>query len=131
GWHIPSHDEWSILERAICSSSSCETDFPFDTISVGWRGNYEGGSLKSTDINIWEKPNIDATNLSGFNAIPGGYRDFSSGFIVFAGYSAIWWSSSQKDDTTAWDRNLYHKYSTIYRDFVMKNYGFSVRCVKN
>ncbi|MBP7497688.1 MAG: T9SS type A sorting domain-containing protein, partial [Bacteroidales bacterium] len=111
GWHIPSHDEWSILERAICSSSSCETDFPFDTISVGWRGNYEGGSLKSTDINIWEKPNIDATNISGFNAIPGGYRDFSSGFIVFAGYSAIWWSSSQKDNTTAWDRTLYHKYS--------------------
>lgn len=49
GWHIPSHYEWTQLERAVCTSGSCTTDFPYDTTTSGARGTNEGTTLKTND----------------------------------------------------------------------------------
>jgi len=38
-----------------------------------WRGNNEGGKLKSTGV--WNSPNTGAKNESGFTALPGGLRN--------------------------------------------------------
>ena len=46
GWHIPTHDEFTTLERAVCTSGTCETDFPYDTTTAGFRGTNEGTVLK-------------------------------------------------------------------------------------
>ena len=41
-WHIPTHDEWTELERYVCtkwtanSASSCVYVFPLDTTTSGW-----------------------------------------------------------------------------------------------
>lgn len=47
GWHIPTHDEWTTLERAVCTSGTCAADFPFDTTTTGPRGTNEGAVLRS------------------------------------------------------------------------------------
>jgi uncharacterized protein (TIGR02145 family) len=34
-WHIPSHYEWTQLERTTCTSGTCATDFPYDETTQG------------------------------------------------------------------------------------------------
>ena len=52
GWHVPTHDEWTTLERTICTSSTCVTDFPYDNTSVGLLGTDEGGKLKEMNVTV-------------------------------------------------------------------------------
>ena len=66
---------------------------------------------------------------SGFNAPLSGYADgHSFWFInVYGGY----WSSSGYDETHAWYRYFTNKGDAFTKTYFSKNYGFSVRCVKN
>jgi uncharacterized protein (TIGR02145 family) len=56
GWHIPTDEEWTILETFLGGSSIA------------------GGKLKETNFAHWNNPNTGATNESGFTALPGGSR---------------------------------------------------------
>ena len=110
GWHVPSDDEWTLL-----------------TLSLGGE-KVAGGKMKSTSL--WDSPNTGATNSSGFNALPGGYRD-SSGAYSYVGYGGGWWSSSENGSSTAWSRKLTYGHSNGYRNDYSKQNGFSVRCVRD
>lgn len=61
GWHIPTSDEFTTLERFVCTSSTCATDFPYNITSAGDLGTNEGAALR-------------AGGSSGFNAFPIGQR---------------------------------------------------------
>ncbi len=133
GWHVPSHDEWTTLERAVCTSSTCATDFPYDVTTQGWRGTDEGGKLKEAGTTHWLSPNTGATNSSGFTALPGGYRYGNGGFGGH-GLNGFWWASTEGNSGSAWYRYLNFSDSGIYRDYNYlgyKIYGFSVRCLQN
>ena len=62
GLHIPYESEWNTL-----------INFPDPNAN---NGNTEpktaGGKMKSTGTQFWQSPNTDATNESGFSALPGG-----------------------------------------------------------
>ena len=120
-WHVPTHDEYTTMERAICTSGTCATDFPFDTSTTGWRGTNEGSKL-STETS-------GGTNSSGFTGHLAGYR-FTDGTFVNRGTYAFLWSSSQSG-STAWYRGLGSGISTVIRFSGTKAYGFSVRCVRD
>ena len=115
GWHIPTHDEFTTLERAVCTSGTCATDFPYNTTTTGWRGTNEGTNLKT----------IDSFHFSGLLA---GYRG-TNGYFDNLSSSAFFWSSVQSS-SNAWDR-LYSDYTTVNRNPDGKAYGFSVRCLKD
>lgn len=83
GWHIPSHDEWSILINKLGGE------------------NIAGGKLKATGTSLWSYSNIGATNQSGFSALPGGYRG-GSGQFVFKGLGGSWWSNKESIVGKAW-----------------------------
>ena len=55
GWHLPTHTEWTTL-----------TDY-LGGITVA------GGKLKEAGTRFWNTPNNNATNESGFTALPGGH----------------------------------------------------------
>jgi len=133
GWHIPSHYEYTALERAVCTSGTCATDFPYDTSTTGWRGTNEGGKLKGTTIcglyPCWNSPNEGATNSSGFTAWAAGYR-YPDGLFYNRGVHAYVWSSLESG-ANAWRRGLYSGYATVSRKANDKLYGFSVRCIKD
>jgi uncharacterized protein (TIGR02145 family) len=116
GWHIPTHDEWTLLERAVCDSGTCATDFPLDTTTTGWRGTNEGTSLKTG-------------GSSGFNGLLAGnrYTDGSFDDLTSNGY---FWTSLQSG-ANAWGRGLYSGFATVYRYTYGKLFGFSVRCLKD
>lgn len=116
GWHIPSHYEWTALEQAVCSSTTCATDFPYDTSTTGWRGTNEGTSLKQN-------------GSSGFEALLPGQRTPSGSFSGFGSYGVFW--SSLESGSSAWFRQLSSGSSAFRRGLASKLEGFSVRCVKD
>jgi uncharacterized protein (TIGR02145 family) len=128
GWHIPTDNEWKILEGTVDSQYPVG-DPEWDNES--WRGLDAGGNLKETGTAHWNSPNTGATNISGFTAFPGGFRDIINGSFNYLGYFGFFWSSSQYDAGSAWSRSLYYTLASVYRNYYYKDYGFSVRCIKD
>ncbi len=128
GWHIPSDEEWKELE--IFLGMSVE-----DAGKINWRGSDQGNKLKATGGNTtyWATSSdiytIFGTNESGFNAIGGACRMFDGqwGDLTHTGF---WWTSSLTENE-AWYRGLDYNKTTVFRYFGLKNYGFSIRCVKD
>lgn len=116
GWHIPTHDEWTTLERAVCTSGTCATDFPYDATTYGWRGTNEGTKLKSG-------------GTSGFDALLAGRRSTDGSFYGFSSLAYIW--SSLQSGSDAWTRTLLSLTATVYRTTFDKLSGFSVRCLRD
>ena len=126
GWHIPSHYEWTTLEKNVGTNPGA---FPYDITTTGWLGTDEGGNLKETGTLHWTTPNTGATNSSNFAALPGGYS--WSGSFGNVGIYGFWWSATEYDGTYAWSRYLNCTAATVDRDRNYKMLGFSVRCVKD
>jgi uncharacterized protein (TIGR02145 family) len=78
----------------------------------------------------WNSPNTGATNSSGFTALPGGGQNVNGDFIALSIYG-LWWSSSVTPGSGAWLRDLYYIASDITRHDYGRNWGFSVRCLKD
>ena len=123
GWHLPSDAEWKQLEMYL-GITSAQAD------ATGWRGTAEGGKLKEEGTTHWDSPNTGATNSSGFTALPGGYRGYDGKFY-YLGIYGYWWSSTENDTDSAWLRSLYYNFSNVYRSNNSKDYGFSVRCLRD
>ncbi len=130
GWHIPTHHEWTTLERAIRTSGTCATDFPYDFTTLGCQGTDEGGKLKETGTIHWTSPNTGATNESGFTALPGGARGSDGSFYDLGGY-AHFWSATEYDASLAWGRYLYYTDADVDRGDGGKSGGFCVRCFQD
>jgi uncharacterized protein (TIGR02145 family) len=85
--------------------------------------------VKSTGTQYWLSPNTDATNESGFSGLPGGYN---YGLIFYdVGSSGYWWSSSEYETYTAWNRYLGYNYGNAVQNNYSKQCGFSVRCLRD
>jgi uncharacterized protein (TIGR02145 family) len=119
GWHVPTDTDWTTLEDYLGGIRS--EDSPVCNI---------GGKLKESGTIHWISPNTGATNESGFNAIPGGTRE-PDGVFNMLGTQAVWWSATEFDLSNAWNRNLLNYSTDDFRTDLNKNYGFSVRCIKD
>jgi uncharacterized protein (TIGR02145 family) len=124
GWHLPSDEEWKILEGTVDSQYQIG-DPEWD--ETDWRGYDAGMNLKST---IGWYTNMHGTDLYGFTALPGGYRYNGGGFGngIVAGY---WWSSDDYSTNNAWYREFYYYRSDSGRKFISKEFGLSVRCLRD
>lgn len=118
GWHIPTQNEFTTLERAVCTSGNCETDFPYDTSTYGNRGTNEGTSLKSG-------------GCSRFNALLSGRREANGSTFTNNGWGTWFWSS-QYSIPSIHRRMLTVSSSQVYRDAgnLTFNRAQSLRCVK-
>jgi uncharacterized protein (TIGR02145 family) len=116
GWHIPADLEWRTLTTYLGSSIA-------------------GGKMKTTGTiqagtGMWNTPNTGATNESGFSALPGGWGDYDGTFKKM-GDEAAWWSSSQDNWNTYWERIVEYSVSYVHEGVSYSNGGFSARCVKD
>ena len=127
GWHVPTDDEWKELEKTLGMSQA-------DADGVKWRGNDEGDKLKIQAPTDWRNPGKGwGTNTSGFTATAGSCRLFNAiwgdpGLTV----TGFWWSSSVHiTDNQVWYRYLDYNNTNVFRYHASKNYGMSIRCVKD
>ena len=114
-FHVPSDDEYTIL-----------TDYLGDESVAGGKMKEEGHDhwIYYSDV-ITE----EATNESGFTALPAGYRNSNSGYYYDMGNLGYFWSSSEYSSNYAWNRLLHYNYSNVGRYYYNKHSGFSVRCL--
>jgi uncharacterized protein (TIGR02145 family) len=123
GWHIPSHYEWTTLEKNVGSNPGA---FPYDeTTSNAWLGTNEGSNLKETGTSHWVSGTV-ATNSSNFTGLPAGYS--SSGSFGDIRINGTWWASTE-NGPYAWFRYVYYQDGGIYRNPTYKTTGYSVRCI--
>jgi uncharacterized protein (TIGR02145 family) len=79
---------------------------------------------------FWQEPNTDATNSSGFAALPAGNRAYLGSFFNLGKYT-FWWSSTESSTETGWNRHLKYNSGGSFRYNGEKAFGFSVRCLRD
>lgn len=111
GWHLPSNAEWSALYT-----------------NVGGTG-YAGQKLRANS-SLWSTNT--GTDEYGFSVLPAGRRQDNGGFNG-RGYYAYFWSSTEIENRSdyAWCQYFGYLDDYVYQDNYVKNYGFSVRCLKD
>jgi len=125
GWHIPTDEEWMVLEGAVDSEYGIG-DPEWDR--TNYRGYDAGANLKSDYL--WEN-NGNGNDLFGFTGLPCGIR-YGNGQFADGGYVCDWLSSNTGANvSSAYDRYLNYGYSKINRATVAKHFGYSVRCIKD
>lgn len=114
GWHVPTDAEWSVLTHYLGIE------------------NFVGQKLKEIGVAHWGTPNTEATNETGFTALPGGARNFDGAFVGIEYYGG-WWSATERDNDPfyAWCWAIFPDSGPISRNVSDKKVGFSVRCVKD
>jgi len=106
-WHIPTDEEWKILEMELGMSQE-------EANNTGFRGTDQGTQLK-----------IGGT--SGFDVLLAGVRGSNSGNLLKIGSSGYFWSSTKLTG----GRRLTLSSSQVNRDHYFTPNGFSVRCIKD
>ena len=104
GWHVPTDAEWTVL-----------TDY---------LGGSELAATKMKSARGWDN-HCNGTNSTGFRGLIAAYR-YSNGAIDQPG---AWWSSSEVDSNSAWNRGLSYDNSNVFRFDSYKLDGLFVRCL--
>ena len=125
GWHVPSDVEWTQLTDYVSGQSDYVCGSNTSSIAkalastTGWKTN----SSLCTVGNDQE-----SNNITGFSAVPAGlYHGSYSNF----GYSVDFWSATEASSNYAYYRRLSSDYAGVRRGNLNKNYGFSVRCLRD
>jgi uncharacterized protein (TIGR02145 family) len=103
GWHIPTLAEFQTLSSTVGGNSNALK-------AIG-----QGGG----------------TNTSGFSALIAGFRNYTGGNFTALGSHGRFWSSSEFDTANAYDLILLSNDGSINLHSNYKDYGFSVRCIKD
>ena len=111
GWHIPSQTEWETL-----------------VTNLGGNMTLVGGMLKETGTVHWQTPN-SASNTNGFTALPSGLRQYSA--YIYFGICSAFWSTTATTSTEAYTPYMYNNATDLLTNGSTKNYGYSVRCIKD
>jgi uncharacterized protein (TIGR02145 family) len=117
GWHVPTDGEWTELTDHLGGEPIA------------------GGPMKTTGTlgagtGLWNAPNTGATNISGFSGLPGGFRYYNGLFYNLGDYG-YWWGATESTTINAWSRILDTDNTFVLRSANDKDYGFSVRCVRD
>jgi len=120
GWHIPKDSEWHVIENYLTSFNQiCLSE------REGWSCEPAGTKLKSE-------------GYSGFEGILAGYRYasdlYADGLFYDRNRIGNFWSSTQssiESDHYPWYRHLRSKVTAFGRYTGIKEYAYSVRCLKD
>ena len=114
GWHVATDSDWSLLTGFLGGEKTA------------------GSKLKETGSLHWDFPNSDATNESGFTALPGGDRSFDGTFnyITTLGF---WWCFADGAIDNIWGRSMIRGFGNVdrFNEVDHERSGLSVRCIKN
>lgn len=118
GWHVPSDNEWTVF-----------VDFLGDM-------DLANPKIRETGTTHWQSFTSDATNISGFTALPGGCRFWDGQFNGF-GIMMYFWSSTNYFQSGGLSLDWSYRNDGISLSYGSGrgnsgyNDGLSVRCVKD
>jgi uncharacterized protein (TIGR02145 family) len=129
GWHVPTDADWDTLQNYLIANG-----FNYDGTTTG--NKIAKSMAAKTD---WSKSLVVGTigdtlatnNRSGFSALPGGYRTYSSGVFDNIGNYCYLWSATESNSAIANVRALDFGKSSLLFQTQVKNSGFSVRLIKD
>ena len=113
GWHVPTDEQYAALITSLGGSSIA------------------GGKMKESGTTLWASSSNPGTNESGFTGLPGGWRSSANGAYKELTVCGEFWTSTPYSTTGGYSYYLDYYYKGIYREYVNKTVGFSVRCIKN
>ena len=120
GWHVPSMDDWGELVYFLGGSTVADD------------------KMIETENGDWTIYPPNATNESGFTALPAGFRDEEGHFARF-GLQTVWWTSNDwENPQTEWQRSQAYMAFIDGDDYWInitytkdKTFGGSIRCIKD
>jgi len=125
GWHVPTDDEWTILNDFIGGFGvgnklkSCrQVNSPL------------GGDCNTNLHPRWDGDLEWGTDDYGFSGLPGSSSE-PSYWYEGIGENAVWWSSTETSSEMAWIRNLNYDWDHVIRYQKEKKWGMSVRCIRD
>jgi len=134
GWHVPTDAEWTIMIQTL-DPSQLVTNVNVLTFAGAQSGS-AGRVMKSTVTNSsigsglgWD-PGSPGTNTSDFSALPSGFRNYVGSFSSIRIY-AYFWSATELATSYAWYRSLNSSTGNVYRNGDNKEFGASVRCLRD
>jgi uncharacterized protein (TIGR02145 family) len=118
GWHVPTFTEFETLVNNLGGTSNA------------------GGKMKSTRTEpdpfpFWNTPNLGATNESGYTAYSAGYRHTIGAYDNLGILTYFWTSTEDTYPTVAYYFQLHQNSSSASNYYVNKNFGLTIRCLKN
>jgi len=112
GWRVPTNSDWNNL--------------------IGYLGGnfLAGGALKEKGTTNWTSPNIGATNRSGFTGRGTGYRSLNGAYSIDKTIT-YFWSLSNFNTAQGWWYSINYYDAGVDSGYDDKNYGQSLRCIKD
>lgn len=124
GYHVATNSEWNKLLKYL--------DATTDTVCQSCNQSaLAGGMLKEVGTTHWLTPNTGASNTTGFTALPGGSRNQLGGVYQDFGTRGDFWCSTEYSTSWAWSRELFNNSGNVFSLAKYKQFGLSVRCVKD
>lgn len=111
GWHLPNMDDWTFLEEYAMEDSGDKC---------------VGVHLKSKDA--WNDNEERSSDRFGFAVLPAGARNELGNFF-FLNQDSYFWSTGNDMNRGAYIG--FYQGKCIGNNYFSKNYGYSVRCLKN
>jgi uncharacterized protein (TIGR02145 family) len=123
GWHVPTSAEWIVLQNFVSNNFIASSSLPKAlAATTDWVTSMNLGAVGN---------DLSKNNSSGFFALPYGYRN-QYGVFVGESVNSQWWSSSNALNTdSAWYMGLFNYYYDVIWSVNIKQYGLSVRCIKD
>ncbi|EHQ27653.1 fibrobacter succinogenes major paralogous domain-containing protein [Mucilaginibacter paludis] len=113
GWHIPTKMELDTLLKNTIGS---------DTLAAAF--------LKEPGNKHWLPAIMETVGASGFNALPAGYRHRDGSFHSLKS-NTYFWTGNFTFELYNWSSRLFYGFADVDRELYYRQYGFSVRCIKD
>ena len=116
GWHVATQVDWNIL--------------------INYLGKPNAGvKLRESGTAHWKTSLFIGTNESGFTALPASYRgsdgNYPTGDDSGIGAGTAWWAISDSCSPLVLRYGMGYNYPDVTYGCGEKNYGYSIRCVKD
>ena len=111
GWHVPGIGEWRQLQTKL--------------------GENEGGKMKTVGTSIWNAPNNEATNISGFSGLPSGLRNVDGLFDLLFQENRFWTSSDYVFPHSSWAVGLVSNGDYLGIGSSSNQAGLAIRCLRD